>query len=1013
MFFAAFDPRYKKIYDDLNNASQFFLNNEIESCYELSCEALGFIEKECTNVDDIDLTLVHAELLCLRSQAFEKTGNPQYMDGCISDLEKAIKLVENKKEGEFSLFKALSMLGEILTTRGVREDTSYFDKAHDHLNRADKIIEIYKLKEPYQEKLSKARLATCYSINLEGNHNYDAKKAISLLVDCHDFFEVENSKDDLLIAKLQLADCHENLFFETKNQIHLDKSLQYLIECTTVIDPDDLRVGVIASRMGSLILRRNRPYKKNDAEAAFEVLNMAHGMINKEKQYQEWILASINLVLAYIQFIEYYPEAKFHEEGKSISLNLIKGVVDSIKLIQNPEIAYKAITTLAKIENIYEEKSNFDIEGPLKLFLNKIEDSEEYVELYSEATLFLLQALPDHEAIDHLNETLKKIDRERHPQAWIDLNIHLGYLYSAKEDHKKASDYFKLSITLINQLKNDLDRNNINTFRQVILLNDIKILTIIYSLLEAEDFEFFLFAIELLRFHPITPVIEELFVIEKQIDRKYWLFQHKRTKQFELFMQNTTKGVEEEMDDVDMSAYAAHLKKKNVDIDRAGNYYKEIDSIIERDYQYTSDYFIENISKSIPSFDSWVLLPVFNDHQLRWVLLPPNDINNPPIISKKFDSGYIEALKLFVSDDNLGWAECVMKFSSNLSKIKNDESLANFIKEEKLLEIEEKMHLSFDKMEQYLWEMLGEWLSSELEKMNINFPISLVVIAQGPFSQFPFCIAKNPLNDKALLDYADIAYSPSIYALHTLTERLKEEKYSKSLGFLYQDVDEDRSDEKITYLPMEKQIIENCFKDNDFYAGEIIPEDLVNICNKSSYWHFSTHGEFSWHDFAQSKLQWTKKGPEAKLDLTPELLASLESEVFLRLVVLSACQSAVPEFLNNELAPQSFLTELLKCGTIGAIGTLWEVPDVAAALILGRFYYFHMIVQKVPSVALRASQLWLKNITCENLCFFLSDSSCQSEEAMAFATELKSEYEPDEKPFESPLFWGSFVLVGQ
>lgn len=74
-----------------------------------------------------------------------------------------------------------------------------------------------------------------------------------------------------------------------------------------------------------------------------------------------------------------------------------------------------------------------------------------------------------------------------------------------------------------------------------------------------------------------------------------------------------------------------------------------------------------------------------------------------------------------------------------------------------------------------------------------------------------------------------------------------------------------------------------------------------------------------------------------------------------------------------------------------------------------RFYHHHIIEGKMPATALCEAQKWLRDYL--NSATTSNDAENTLKERMF--QEIESECSLDGKPFEEPIFWVSFVLVGQ
>ena len=81
-----------------------------------------------------------------------------------------------------------------------------------------------------------------------------------------------------------------------------------------------------------------------------------------------------------------------------------------------------------------------------------------------------------------------------------------------------------------------------------------------------------------------------------------------------------------------------------------------------------------------------------------------------------------------------------------------------------------------------------------------------------------------------------------------------------------------------------------------------------------------------------------------------------------RLVVISACQSALSEIAGLPDEVVSIATALLVSGSAGVIASLWPVDDLATALLMTRLYHEMLRSGRRPPEALRCAQLWLRDL---------------------------------------------------
>ena len=190
----------------------------------------------------------------------------------------------------------------------------------------------------------------------------------------------------------------------------------------------------------------------------------------------------------------------------------------------------------------------------------------------------------------------------------------------------------------------------------------------------------------------------------------------------------------------------------------------------------------------------------------------------------------------------------------------------------------------------------------------------------------------------------------------------------------------------------------------------------------ATYAHFACHGVYSPQDPGYSGIL---LGGGDRLTVS-DLRRS--GALNARLVVASACQTAVADVARLPDEAIGLPTALLEAGAAGVIGTLWPVADLAAALLLSQYYDFLFPppgrASPTPAAALAAAQVWLASLTAGELDRYLEDlltaaTILPDDQAAALAgvmartrAGLALGYEETDRPFADPVFWAAFVLVG-
>lgn len=134
--------------------------------------------------------------------------------------------------------------------------------------------------------------------------------------------------------------------------------------------------------------------------------------------------------------------------------------------------------------------------------------------------------------------------------------------------------------------------------------------------------------------------------------------------------------------------------------------------------------------------------------------------------------------------------------------------------------------------------------------------------------------------------------------------------------------------------------------------------------SRADYLHLACHARGGLFDSADAAVQLADTNVTA-FDLTE--LPALTT----RLVVISACQSALSEIAGMPDEVVSIGTATVAAGSACAIASLWPVNDAATALLMVRMYDEIRRNGHRPPEALRRAQLWLRDLTAADEGAFL------------------------------------------
>jgi len=191
-------------------------------------------------------------------------------------------------------------------------------------------------------------------------------------------------------------------------------------------------------------------------------------------------------------------------------------------------------------------------------------------------------------------------------------------------------------------------------------------------------------------------------------------------------------------------------------------------------------------------------------------------------------------------------------------------------------------------------------------------------------------------------------------------------------------------------------------------------EFLRRHAARATHLHLACHARGGLFDASEAAIL-LASGLVPATDLT--VLAQLDA----RLVVVSACESALSEISGLPDEVVSIATAMLASGSACAIASLWPVDDLATALLMARLYQEMLGGDRRPPEALRHAQLWLRDLTEEDERLFF-------ERHPALAGEFERRARADRgapgrraagvhpaaraRPYSHPEYWAPFVAVG-
>lgn len=193
----------------------------------------------------------------------------------------------------------------------------------------------------------------------------------------------------------------------------------------------------------------------------------------------------------------------------------------------------------------------------------------------------------------------------------------------------------------------------------------------------------------------------------------------------------------------------------------------------------------------------------------------------------------------------------------------------------------------------------------------------------------------------------------------------------------------------------------------------------------------SCHGTFDEDDFLRSRLLLAN---ERTLTLAEALSHDLDL-TGLRLLVLSACQTAVMDVRGAHGEVRSLAVGMLQAGARAVLAPLWAVDDEATYLLMVRFAHEWLPAMETedPAAALARAQSWLRSVTHRELAKWETGQgiapgqsglatirgrgdgyTMAQAEALTSGLALRRGANNDlETPYSNPIYWAGFQIHGR
>jgi CHAT domain-containing protein len=335
-----------------------------------------------------------------------------------------------------------------------------------------------------------------------------------------------------------------------------------------------------------------------------------------------------------------------------------------------------------------------------------------------------------------------------------------------------------------------------------------------------------------------------------------------------------------------------------------------------------------------------------------------------------------------------------------------------------------------------LWRLFAGRLHAVLKERGLRPGTRVFWLPSGWLGILPLGLAQDPASKRRFIDDHEIVYAPSLEALAVANDAAGKAGPATLAAIVNPTGDlpgtEKEGEIVASHFGLGARVV--------LQGAAATPDAVLGALKGKTYWHFASHGAFSWEDARSSALVMHGMAP-----LTVGRLLETDGLGRPRLVVLSACETGLYDIRSS---PDEFVGlpgTFIALGAAGVLGTLWPVSDAATALLIARFYELHLGEGLSPPTALRRAQAWLREASSENLAAYAkvaaargrlerrrfaeierdlsagglrrSRNSALVEWVKPDATKTKgmkatAAGKPIARPYAHPYFWAGFIHTG-
>ena len=269
---------------------------------------------------------------------------------------------------------------------------------------------------------------------------------------------------------------------------------------------------------------------------------------------------------------------------------------------------------------------------------------------------------------------------------------------------------------------------------------------------------------------------------------------------------------------------------------------------------------------------------------------------------------------------------------------------------------------ALDQLLAMLWDVVVGPVHGRLQGTGTE---EVVILPQGGLQLLPLHAAWRDAGGERryLMDDYRVRYAPSAFVLRECQARAEDRGFGRMLVAAVRTYADPRL-RPLRYAAVEAAGVANVTGGDVLADREASAAAVIARAESCSHLHFACHATTA-VDPLQAALQLGSRETRGRDELPGwRIIGELDLKRA-RLVTLAACESGI---VDHVLSPDEYVGlpgALLQAGSASVISSLWAVHDLACALLWPSFYERHVRRGDSPAAALRAAQLWLRDLTAD------------------------------------------------